>query len=87
MEEVKEALFSMKKNKAPSPDNIPIEFYQHCWEIVKYDIMRLFYAFHAGNVDVHRLNYGIVTSSQKFQMLIKLASIGSFVSSDVYTSS
>jgi hypothetical protein len=27
MEEVKEALFSMKKNKAPGPDNIPIEFY------------------------------------------------------------
>jgi hypothetical protein len=29
IEEVKEALFSMKKNKAPgpSPDNIPIEFY------------------------------------------------------------
>jgi hypothetical protein len=24
MEEAKEALFSMKKNKAPGPDNIPI---------------------------------------------------------------
>jgi hypothetical protein len=51
----------MKKNKAPGPDNIPIEFYQHCWDIVKNDIMRLFYAFHDGSLDVQRLNYGIIT--------------------------
>jgi hypothetical protein len=61
MEEVKDALFSMKKNKAPGPDNIPIEFYQHCWDIVKGDIMNLFYAFHEGSLDVQRLNYGIIT--------------------------
>jgi hypothetical protein len=35
MEEVKFALFSMAPNKAPGPDNIPIEFYQHCWDIIK----------------------------------------------------
>jgi hypothetical protein len=46
VDEVKEALFSMKKNKAPGPDNIPIEFYQHCWLIVKNDIMNLFYVVH-----------------------------------------
>ena len=28
--EIKNALFSMKKNKAPGPDNMPIEFFQHC---------------------------------------------------------
>lgn len=27
IEEVKNALFSMKPNKAPGPDNIPIEFF------------------------------------------------------------
>jgi mannosylglycoprotein endo-beta-mannosidase len=45
IEEVKDALFSMKKNKAPGPDNIPIEFYQHCWHIIKNDIMNLFLCF------------------------------------------
>ena len=29
-EEVKDALFAMDANRAPGPDNIPAEFYQHC---------------------------------------------------------
>ena len=60
-EEVKNALFSMDINKAPGPDNIPIEFYQHCWDIVKLDIMNLFNKFHQGSLDVQRLNYGVIT--------------------------
>jgi hypothetical protein len=32
MEEIKKSLFEMRVNRAPGPDNIPIEFYQHCWE-------------------------------------------------------
>jgi hypothetical protein len=58
---VKVALFSMAPNKAPGPDNIPIKFYQHCWDIIKWDVMNLFHAFHAGSRDVARLNYGIIT--------------------------
>jgi SAM-dependent methyltransferase len=65
MEDVKDALFSMKKNKALGPDNIPIEFYQHCWDIVKGDIMNLFYAFHVGSLDVQRLNYGVIAHLPK----------------------
>ena len=30
IKEVKNALFSMKVHRAPGPDNIPVEFYQHC---------------------------------------------------------
>ena len=59
--EVKNALFSMKPNKAPGPDNIPIEFFQHCWEIVKNEVMMLFDWFHDNKLDVQRLNYGIIT--------------------------
>jgi hypothetical protein len=65
VEEVKTALFSMAPNKAPGPDNIPIEFYQHCWDLIKWDVMNLFHAFHAGCLDVARLNYGIITRLPK----------------------
>lgn len=60
-EEVKKALFSMESNRAPGPDNIPVEFYKHCWEFVKNDIMHLFKAFHNNTLDVARLNYGVIT--------------------------
>jgi hypothetical protein len=73
VEEVRDALFSMKKNKAPGPDNIPIEFYQHCWHIVKNDIMNLFYAFHDGSLDVQRLNYGIITLLPKMSDANKIS--------------
>lgn len=29
--EIRNALFSMKHNKAPGPDNIQIKFFQYCW--------------------------------------------------------
>lgn len=41
-EEIKVALFQMKTNKAAGPDSIPIEFYQVCWDVVKYDIVQMF---------------------------------------------
>lgn len=50
-----------KKNKAAGPDNIPIEFYQSYWPIVKNDIMKLFEEFHKGSLEVSRLNYGVIT--------------------------
>ena len=61
IEEAKNALFSMEPNKAPGPDNIPVEFYQHCWEVVKNDIMHLFVDFYNNELDVQRLNYGVIT--------------------------
>jgi hypothetical protein len=73
IKEVKDAIFSMAKNKAPGPDNIPIEFYQHCWDIVKFDIMNLFTAFHAGTLDVQRLNYGIITLLPKISDADKIS--------------
>uniref|UniRef100_A0A453BTS4 Reverse transcriptase domain-containing protein n=1 Tax=Aegilops tauschii subsp. strangulata TaxID=200361 RepID=A0A453BTS4_AEGTS len=51
----------MDVNRAPGPGNIPAEFYQHCLDIVKSDIMRLFSHFYAGTLDVQRLNYGVIT--------------------------
>jgi hypothetical protein len=51
----------MEKNKAAGSDNIPIEFYQACWHIIKEDIVQLFSDFHQGKVDISRINYDIIT--------------------------
>lgn len=59
--EIKEALFQIEKHKAAGPDKIPIEFYQTCWHIVKGDIIQLFNDFYDGEIDISRINYGIIT--------------------------
>jgi mannosylglycoprotein endo-beta-mannosidase len=61
VDEIKTALFSMEVNRAPGPDNIPIEFFQHCWHIVQFDILNMFARFFNGTLDVQRLNYGVIT--------------------------
>ena len=48
-EEVKMAIFHMEHNKAPSRMIFFAEFYQFFWEIVRPDLMSLFYEFHAGD--------------------------------------
>jgi hypothetical protein len=60
-EEVKHALFQMEQNKAAGPDCIPIEFYQKCWGVVKYDILDLFKEFYEGILNLDRINYGVIT--------------------------
>jgi hypothetical protein len=59
--EIWNALSQMEKNKAAGLDNIPIEFYQDCWQTVKADILHLFSDFRQGSVDISRINYGIIT--------------------------
>ena len=51
----------MDINKAPGPNNVPIEFYQHCWDVVRFDIMRLFVNFYHESLAVQRLNDGVIT--------------------------
>ena len=60
-EEVKMAVFDMEHNKAPGPDGFPVEFYQFFWEVVKLDLMNLFYEFHARRVPIHSLNSRVIT--------------------------
>jgi len=48
-EEVKMAIFHMEHNKAPGRMIFFVEFYQFFWEIVRPDLMSLFYEFHAGD--------------------------------------
>lgn len=71
-EEIKHALFEMEKNKAAGPDKIPAEFYQHCWEIVKRDIVEIFRDFHENKMDVSRMNYGVITLIPKTKDAIRI---------------
>ena len=50
-DEIKRAIFQMEHNKAPGPDGFPAEFYQCFWDIIKVDLLELFNAFHAGQLD------------------------------------
>ena len=60
-EEVKMAIFDMEHNKAPGPDGFPAEFYQFFWDVVKQDLMSLFYEFYMGRLHIHSLNFGVIT--------------------------
>ena len=67
IEEVKEAIFQMEKNKAPGPDGFPAEFYQKFWEIIKGDIMLMFKDLFHGNLPLFSLNFGVITLIPKLQ--------------------
>ena len=47
-EDVKTAVFDTEHKKAPGPDGFSTEFYQFFWEIMKPNLMSLFYEFHVG---------------------------------------
>jgi hypothetical protein len=49
-EEVFEAISHMELNKAPRPDDFPAEFYQKIWEVIKNDLMALFFQFSKGDL-------------------------------------
>jgi hypothetical protein len=60
LDEIKDVIDHMEKNKAAGPDGFPIEFYQHCWEIIKSDIMHVFSDLSEHRIDLDRINYGII---------------------------
>ncbi|RVW98663.1 hypothetical protein CK203_032244 [Vitis vinifera] len=45
-EEVRMAVFQLNKEKAPGPDGFTIAVYQECWDVIKEDLMRVFFEFH-----------------------------------------
>jgi hypothetical protein len=71
-EEIKKVVKNMKRNTAPGPDHIPIEFYQTCWEIIKEEVMDLVNEFWAHELDIDRLNYGVITLIPKTKEAVKI---------------
>jgi hypothetical protein len=60
-EEVKLVVLDTEHNKAPGPDGFPAEFYQFFWDVIKQDLMSLFYEFYMGRLPIHSLNFGVIT--------------------------
>ena len=60
MEELKNAVFGMATNKAAGPDGFNADFYQKNWDLIKNDLYQLLVDFHKGELDVARLNYGVI---------------------------
>jgi hypothetical protein len=46
---------------APGPDGLSFLFYQEFWDIIKYDLVKLFNDFHRGDLDLFRLNFAMIT--------------------------
>ncbi|WVZ94604.1 hypothetical protein U9M48_040475 [Paspalum notatum var. saurae] len=62
----------MEHNKAPGPDGFAAEFYQVFWEIIKADLMAMFYDFYKGDLRFFSLNFGVITLLPKCQEAVKI---------------
>ncbi|XP_020109325.1 uncharacterized protein LOC109724810 [Ananas comosus] len=57
IDEIKQAVFQLGGDKAPSPDGFPLRFYQVRWDTVKEDIMRLFQEMFEGRLSTNPIDY------------------------------
>ena len=55
-EEVKATLTKLNGDKAPGPDSFTTAFWQHCWDIVKEEVLLMFKDFHEKARFVRSLN-------------------------------
>ena len=61
MEEIKPAVFDMKQDGAPGPNGYGASFFQQFWDNIKDNYYKMFVDFYKGNLDIKRLNYGVIT--------------------------
>jgi hypothetical protein len=59
-DEIRKVIFWMQHNKASGPDGFPVEFFQAFWDLIKTELMALFEEFHAGNLPLYNLNFGMI---------------------------
>jgi hypothetical protein len=66
-QEVKVALDDMKSNSAPGPNGLPAEFYKCFSDQVKSPMMEMFQRFYMGELNLSRLNYGLISLIPKLK--------------------
>lgn len=59
-EEIKRPVFSLRSDRAPGTDDFPLMFYTTFWEIIKWDLMRIFEELYNGSLQMHRLNEALI---------------------------
>jgi hypothetical protein len=67
MEEVKEVVMGMKENFVPGPNGYGVIFFKKFWDYLKGDLMAMFADFYNNNLDIKRLNYGVITLVPKLK--------------------
>jgi hypothetical protein len=70
--EVYTAIMQMERNKSPEPDDFPGEFYQACWDFIKFDITAMFASFHYGELHFYHLNFGSIVLLLKKQNNVQI---------------
>ncbi|RVW54885.1 Transposon TX1 uncharacterized 149 kDa protein [Vitis vinifera] len=72
-EEVRMTVFQLNKEKAPGPDGFTLAVYQECWDVIKEDLMRVFFEFHTKGVINQSTNATFIAivpkKSQTFKIL------------------
>jgi hypothetical protein len=70
---------SQEHTKAPGPNGLPAEFYQHFWNVVKDDWMAMFCQLHKCDLPLNKLNFDVTRCYLKRKMQSKYNSIDRFV--------
>lgn len=67
MTEIEKAVKEMKSNTAPGPDGFPVGFYKQFWGKTKNLIKEVMDRLYEGNLNLSRLNYGLITLIRTIQ--------------------
>jgi hypothetical protein len=65
--EVSKAILGMRSNSATGPNGFTITFFNHMWERIKDEIMKMVHDFNRNQLDLKRLNYGVITLVPKIK--------------------
>lgn len=60
VEEIKQAVFQLGRDKAPGPDGFPLCFYHTFWDTIKEDIVNLFHDMYAGRLSTAPIDYAYI---------------------------
>ena len=60
-EEIDVVVKDLPTDKSPGPDGFNNEFIKSCWDIIKGDVLKFIYDFHAGQISLESLNTSYIT--------------------------